>query len=240
MKVAQSGKTLPGRGAMAAVAIVIAGCANPPPISLDQSFWQNKAARVAVATAPLPVAGTAQRFGSQGAGWLDQAIAATISENLNRRLATVDTSRIDQLPNRLAATLRGRGIYARTLERRVDVAAYPAKPAVEGYEERDFSALGKAEGVDHLLLVTVMGVGAERGFYAFIPATAPSGRFYAIGELIDIASRKILWRREVEVTRPVASPWDQPPDYPNVLKAMDSAITAGTNLILTDFSWFAR
>ena len=225
---------------MAAVAILIAGCANPPPISLDQSFWQNRAARVAVATAPLPAAGAAKRFGSQGAGLLDQAIAAAVSDNLNRRLATVDTSRIDQLPDRLAATLRSKGIYAKTLERRVDVAAYPSTSATEGYEERDFSTLGRAEGVDHLLLVTVMGVGAERGFYAFIPATAPSGRFYAIGELINIASRKVLWRREVDVTRPVASPWDQPPDYPNVLKAMDSAIRAGTNLILTDFSWFAR
>lgn len=228
-----------GRRRYAAAAVfALSACASAPPIALDQSFWEKKSARVAVATAPLPQSEAMQTFGN--AGLLDVALAQAQSASLSKNLESIDISRIDQLPERLASLLRAKGVYARVLPKRLNLEVFPEVGAIEGYSGRDFASLASREDVDHVLVVRVLGVGAVRGYYAFIPATEPSGRFHAIGELVDIKTRKLIWRRQIDVTRPVARPWDQPPDYPNLVKAMDSAIAAGVNLLVADFSWFAR
>ena len=222
-----------------AALLALVGCAAPP-ITLERSFWDKKSARVAIAMATTPQADAAQVCSKCGVA--DFLIADALNPPpLKSHLASLDVSRIDTLPNRLAGVLEKQGIPVRILEERLTIEDYPSANATafENLYDRDFSALAARDRFDHLLLVRVFGVGAQRGYYAFFPATDPSGRFNAEAYLIDVHTRKLLWRRLVNVSRPVKEPWDQPPDYPNLTVAINDAMNAGIGIIVTDFSWFA-
>jgi hypothetical protein len=221
-----------------AALLALGGCAAPP-ITLERSFWEKKSARVAIAMATTPQADVAMACRGD-CGVVSIAIAwASFPAPLTSRLTSLDVSRIDTLPERLAAVLQKQGIAVKIVEERLTIEGNPGAAVAENLYDRDFSALAAREQFDHLLLIRVFGVGVQRGYLAFVPATDPSGQFNAEAYLLDVQTRKLLWRRVVNVVRPVKQPWDQPPDYPNLTVAINDAVNAGIGLIVTDFSWFA-
>ena len=221
-----------------AALLALGGCAAPP-ITLERSFWEKKSARVGIVMATTPQADSTMAC-SGDCGVASILIAyASIPTPLKSHLESLDVSRIDTLPERLAGVLQKQGIAVRILEERLTIEDYSGKAVSEKLYDRDFSALAARGQFDHLLLIRVFGVGTQRGYLAFVPVENPNGRFNAEAYLMDVQTRKLLWRRLVDVSRPVRQPWDQPPDYPNLTVAINDAMNAGIGIIVTDFSWFA-
>lgn len=195
------------------------------PIPLDASFWQDRQPVIGVAAEVLPEAGLVM-LGQQGL--LDVAINKGNAAPMVDRLKQLDVKRAAAISDNLAKGLSGRGFKVSNLST-LDAKAFPElKPAAnaEQYSPRDFSSL-KSKGVDRLLLVSVVNVGAARNYYGFIPTSPPRAMFTVKGMLIDLKDNKLLWYNTHQATAAVVDPWDQAPDFPNLSEAVVKNLSEG-------------
>ena len=94
------------------------------------------------------------------------------------------------------------------------------------YAHKDYRHFGHS-GIERLLVLRVAGIGTKRGYYGFIPMGSPVAFFSVQGQLIDLKSNRILWDKIIVTTKPIATPWDQEPDYPNLIDAVAANAVSG-------------
>ncbi len=204
-----------------ALLLLMPGCApiKQKPVSLDSGFWQEPKIVIGVAVEPIPQT-DAYFLGNQGL--LDIAINSSNAKPMVERLKSIDIQRGALIADNLANRLIARGFSVKRLEQTVDAKNYPERKSSANPEQfalRDFSAL-KKEGVDRLLLVTVERIGTERNYYGFIPQGPPRAIFTVKGQLVDLSTQKLLWFQREDDGTPISEPWDQAPDFPNVVEAV--------------------
>jgi hypothetical protein len=212
-------------------AFVLSGCAPVPykPIALDETFWQQRQGTIGIAAEPVPES-TAHMLGNQGL--LDIAINQGNAKKLIERLKTADTQRMKEIPGNLARQLEARGFKVKRLSADFDPKKFPEnKPATnpEKFANRDYSKLVTTEEIDRLLLVTVARVGTARGYNGFIPLGPPRASVVITGQIVDLKTNKLLWYSNREVSIPVSEPWDQEPDFQNVMAAVTKGIEDSAN-----------
>jgi hypothetical protein len=199
-------------------------------------FWQSRSANVAVALTPHPTGG-AHKVGAQGL--LDLAINHAMAADLQSHLAKFDLASFEDVRDGFVQELTKRGMQARPLAGFVNTEEYPkfsGDPTLDTFPQ-DLSAL-KKQGIDVLVLLSVRRFGTIRSYFGFIPTGEPKALFEVEGQMVDLRTNRLTWRTRItEEDASVAStsPWDEPPDYPNLTAALRNAIENGKRFLLKDF-----
>ncbi len=222
------------RTSVLALAALLGGCATGyKPIQLDASFWQDRQSVVGVVTETIPEP-AAQMTGGQGL--LDVAINQSNAGPMVDQLKRLDVKRAAAISENLAKGLSSRGIKVNQLAT-IDVKKYAEfKPEAnpELYASRNFQEL-KGQGIDRLLLVSVVNIGTVRPYYGFIPMGPPRAAFTVKGQLVDLKDNKLLWYNTHRATSIIAEPWDQAPDFPNLSAAVLKNLSDGAALFERSF-----
>ena len=213
---------------------LLGGCATGyKPIQLEASFWQDRQSVVGVVTETIPEP-AAQMTGGQGL--LDIAINKGNAGLMVDQLKRLDVKRAAAISENLAKGLSSRGIKVNQLAT-IDVKKYAEfKPEAnpELYASRNFQEL-KSQGIDRLLLVSVVNIGTVRPYYGFIPMGPPRATFAVKGQLVDLKDNKLLWYNSHSATSVIAEPWDQEPDFPNLSAAVLKNLSDGAALFERSF-----
>jgi len=222
------------RTSVLALAALLGGCATGyKPIQLDASFWQDRQSVIGVVTETIPEP-AAQMTGGQGL--LDVAINQSNAGPMVDQLKRLDVKRAAAISENLAKGLSSRGIKVNQLAT-IDVKKYAEfKPEAnpELYASRNFQEL-KGQGIDRLLLVSVVNIGTVRPYYGFIPMGPPRAAFTVKGQLVDLKDNKLLWYNTHRATSIIAEPWDQAPDFPNLSAAVLKNLSDGAALFERSF-----
>lgn len=212
-----------------ALAIVLQGCApvQQKPVSLDTSFWQESKGVVGIAMESVPQPQT-YFLGQQGL--LDIAINSSNAKPMASSIQSIDTQRVTQIADNLEKRLQARGFTVKRLTDTINSNSYPERKSSVDPEHsalRDFTALKSSNGIDRLLLVTVERLGTERGYYGFVPTSPPKAIISIKGQLIDLSDHKLLWFHSEDAGAAIPEPWDQAPEFANVVATVKENMEQG-------------
>jgi len=63
----------------------------------------------------------------------------------------------------------------------------------------------------------------------------PVGVTFLVGFLVDGSTNKLVWQYPLMVREPVVGEWNQPPDYPNLTKAIVKSLETALNQVYVAF-----
>lgn len=198
----------------------LSGCASEPNIPMQDQFWQAKQDKIAIAKTKT-ITPALYKTGNQGL--LDLAINSAMTHKLDNKISESDVSWYEKLPHQFALKLQKRNKVA-------DEVA-----TVINDDAKNYRSFVSRVGANELLVIDLENFGAIRNYYAFIPTGAPKAFCQLTGKLIDTTTNKILWRHRATSTEEVNGPWDQPPYYPNVTKAIRVAANNAQEELLDSF-----
>jgi hypothetical protein len=207
------------------LALLAGGCASS--VSLNSSFWNRKGETVMVALATLPDA-HAHRVGSEML--LDLAINKGLAEKLDTRMRQTAPGLLTTVSDDFGKRLQERGFVPKKAAEPIAVDALPKFKGPNDqkrYFDRDVRSIASTSGSDMLLLITVLRYGTLRKYYGFIPLGEPKALFDVRGQMIDLKTNELLWETsttENEATVAVNGEWSQPPEYPNLVTALQEAV----------------
>ena len=93
------------------------------------------------------------------------------------------------------------------------------------------SGFAKKRNLDYIFTLTVRCFGATQPD----KLAQPVGVTYAAGSLVDGSTNQLIWQYPILVEEPVAGEWDQPPDYPNLRKAIEKSLEKAIRQIHASF-----
>jgi hypothetical protein len=207
------------------VVLLTATCASTVP--LQSNFWNRKGATVVVALATLPEA-HAHRLGSEML--LDLAINKSLAQKLDTRMREVAPTLLKSVTDSFVKRLQERGFVAKKAGEPMAVDALQNFSASRGQTHpfgRDVRPLAQKYNADMLLLITVQRYGTLRKYYGFIPLGAPKALFDVRGQMIDLKTNELLWQTSTsddQATVAVEGEWSEPPDYRNLVAALEKAV----------------
>lgn len=219
---------------LAPLVAILAACQTPN-VPLKQDFWKDHQQKVRVARGKR-IRADEYRVGQQGL--LDMAINSAVSNKFVNYLHRYDLSNFDALDITYTQRLQSRGINAKRFATRVDrrhLDRWPERQKTKETAEKDYTVYARQIGPNKLLVLQLDTVGAMRNYYGFIPLGAPSAMCNATGTLVDLKNNNVLWRHHVKEKVDVDGHWDQPPNYPNFTRALDTAIAQCKSELLEDF-----
>jgi len=226
-------------GVLLLVLMILTGCvAMVPKIDVDPKFWADKDQVIGVAIAKLPKPVTL-KSGNQGL--LDALINDANASDLDKHLANLDISSVNQLSDKIIAYLNGKNIKTVKIEEPIDIETLPklSEEQRSGNTHvalHDYKGLKEKYQVDKLLLVSVVNVGTMRSYYGFIPTSAPVGSCNINGKIINLADNLLEWNQTSTQNVPSAdSEWDTPPDFDGLTKAMYAAYEQSQQMLLNQF-----
>jgi len=200
----------------------LAGCATEANVPLNSSFWENKHQKIAVANyKPSPA--TLYHEGPQGL--LDIAISDAVTDHFDAYLKKVDLSSYDNLKYRFVEALKHKDMSPTAYKNYLTKDAHP----------KTNTTFAAQTGADTILTVELIGAGATRHYYGFIPLEAPKAFCSLKGEMIDAKTRQVLWRYSSTVIEPIPGEWDQPPNYTNFNNVLVSTIKQSEDNLLNNF-----
>ncbi len=209
-------------------------------IILKPTFWQQKESKIGVAVVKYPIAGAHRRGGQ---GLLDMAINEALAGNLKDYLRQVDMTVFSNIIDKFVQNLGEKGITAKRIDELIDLEQLQVfKSSQSGnYTKVDFKPLSQEKNINMLILLSIQSFGTIRPYYGFIPLGSPKAFCLAKGQLINLDNNAILWlytMKELEASIPVEGKWNQPPDYPNLTKAIEKAIENAKTSLEKDFFKF--
>ena len=172
-------------------------------------------------------------------GLLDMAINSAVTEGINQKLNELDASPFLVIRDNFSEKLKEEGFKVVTYEDLIDLESYPQKEKKAGYSPNDYSQLFEDTGADQVIIISLLGYGASRGYYGFIPTTKPQGMAAVEGVMLD-RQHKILWNtgnsiNDSFIKEPVVGEWKQKPDYPNLLAASRRALVKSQVVLMDKF-----
>lgn len=200
----------------------LSGCAIETNVSLNPSFWENKHQKVAVANYK-PSSATLYHEGPQGL--LDIAISDAVTDHFDAYLKKVDLSSYDNLKYRFVEALKHKHISSTAYNN------YLTKDE----DPKTNTTFAAQTDADTILTVQLIGAGATRHYYGFIPLEAPKAFCSLKGEMIDAKTRQVLWRYTSTAIEPISGEWDQPPNYTHFNSVLVSTIKQSEDNLLDNF-----
>src|SRR5579862_6158591 len=164
--------------------LFLSACATEKNIPLQESFWQQKHHKVAVASVKPAKPGVTM-VGSQGI--LDYAINSAMTNKLDTHLSRTNLSWYYSLPTDMALKLKEHQISA------VNAGSDMSD------DERQVANIAAEHHVDDVLVIKLQAVGVIRRYSGFIPTGSPEAYSVLKGELIDTSSKSVKWRHLAEV-----------------------------------------
>lgn len=219
----------------------LGGCASSA-VQLQPTFWTRTGAKIGVAMATLPEA-RAHRSGDEGA-LLAMAINKGMNEKLNARMRQIGPTLLDTATDSFVARLRQQGFDARKVDEQIALDALQKFQGSGGdrrYFARDLRPLAQKHGLDLLLLITVERYGTLREYsplLAMVPTGPPRALFQVRGQVIDLATNELLWQRyltDEEATVAVEGEWNQAPEFPNLVAALEKAVPQSMSALEREF-----
>lgn len=199
----------------------LSACATEKNIPLDASFWNKKSHhKVAVVStkAPKPEVIT---VGNQGL--LDMAINHAMAKSLSERLDQVNLNWYATLPGEVAGKLKSHHMIPVIVS------------DINNAKNEALINAVSAQGADEILIIRLNAVGTIRQYTGFIPLGAPKAYVVLKGTLYDASGKTVLWRHLADVKIPVEGEWDQAPNYPNLMTALNQAISTSRQEIIDSF-----
>lgn len=215
---------------LAAVAI-LSGCVTARPYIPANSQAINSGKVIGVAQTQSP---TPQLHKTGGQGLLDMAINAAVTGTLNSHIETISTADIDAIDNDITRALRAKRIRVKALST-INHEEYESLDG-ETLAYRDYSSL-RNKGIDYLILIRPNALGARRGYYGFIPTTAPEAWTSITAQMIDLTNNQLVWHNYIDLTSATNGDWDDPDNrYPALTKAITFSMKSARQQILGDFT----
>ncbi len=203
----------------ATIFATLVGCATKQQnVELSENFWQNKNQKVTVATTKAPQPQIYQT-GDAG-GLLGLAITAAMNNKLENHIEKLDLAWYqDQLPRKFAERLKQRHVNTQLSSTQLN--SQDKNMAIQ-------------VGADKLLVLKLDAVGVKRRYNGVVPAEDPKAYCVITGELRDTANQ-VLWHYQASASEQVEGAWDQPPNYPNLTKAIEVAIHSAEQELMDSF-----
>ena len=216
--------------------LMLAGCATKP-VAMNSSMLDEPDTSVHIVTTKIPTEGKLFRTGSQGL--LDLVINSAVTSEVSGFLATKDGAEFNQLVDNVERQFKLKSIPVTRHIRAVDYDSIPKRKADKGEFDKDLSNIFANTDAKYILFLRLVGFGAERSYYSFIPTSDPSGVVLLDGAIVDRDSKLHWFTRdssalEPRFTRSVIGEWDQPPSYPSLDKSLSESWQLAEDGILTD------
>lgn len=213
--------------------IFVTGCVSTKQVNLPTNFWQNKQQNIVVARAKAPTPGLYQQ-GREGV--VDMMINQVVTDKFNQRIKQADLSWYPTLQQSFVKKLRSEGLHVKVLDQTIDYSNMNfVNKDPNLYADRDFASLKGNLHADELLLIRVSQYGALRDYYGFIPLGAPRAYCNIQGDLIDLSTNRLIWRKNVVVQIPAPDDWHQPPQYQTFMETLSDAVRTATARLLASF-----
>ena len=216
---------------------LVAGCASMRAIPLDQSFWQEKAKRVGVvltlpppaevhlvsSLAPMVRGGYPMMIvgGMRDTEYIDVPLLMAESRSLREASQGLDAREFAVVQTLFVQGLKDKGFFAFALEQRIDEGSlqpFRDGPGDAVYACRDYRELGRAAGVDYLIVAGLKRYGTT---CRYVGMDDYAVEVYAgvRAQMIEVATNRVLWRTgafDTSFNRTVnASCWR--PDHTHVI-----------------------
>ena len=205
---------------MLANALLLTGCASEKNIAMSETFWKDKPQHLAVAESKS-ITPALYKTGNQGL--IDLAINSAMTKTMNEQIGRSDERWYQSLPREFANRLQKRNINLQVVADAVSD------------DEKTYPAFAARLGADELLVIRLEAFGATRNYYSFIPTGAPKAYCVLFGELTNEKTHTVLWRHRAMASEMVQGPWDQPPNYPNLMNAIKLAASDTQEELLDSF-----
>ncbi len=219
-----------------AMTVYISGC-GVSRIALKPDFWEKNDQKIGVAILEYPEAG-AHRQGSEGL--LDMAINSALSQEMGAYLKNIEIDIFEDVADIFVSHLQEKNYQAKVLKEKIVLEKVSGfKPEGSGnFLKVDVRFMGKKNDIDKLILLGVDRYGTLRKYYGFIPLGAPQALFQVTGQMIDLKTNEKQWlvkMKENESTVRIVGKWNQPSDYPNLTKAIVTAIKKAKKYLVNSF-----
>lgn len=216
--------------------LFVSGCASQPK-AVDDKFWTKKNETVTVILSKLPEKNALFREGAEGL--LDMAINSAVTDGINQKLNELDSTPFLDIRRKFSEKLVAEGFTVVNYEEQIDLEEYPKREKKVGYSLKDYTKLFEETGADQVIIISLLGYGASRGYYGFIPTTKPQGMAAVEGVMLN-KDHEILWNtgnsiNDSFIKEPVVGEWKQKPDYPNLLAASKRALAKSQTVLLDKF-----
>jgi hypothetical protein len=220
-------------GILTIIMVFLSACTMNNSISLPEQFWQQKHKKIIVARLPAVV----PKLHKQGQeGLVDIVINDVVTSNFNKQINTYSMGWYRSLQASFYKKLQQRRMNARLLSEALDNKNFNyTNQDITRFSERDYRALAVDLHADQLLLIRVNSVGALRQYYGFVPLTEPVAYCDVQGDLIDLTTNQVIWRGHGTVSVPMAAEWNQPPNYPIFMQALDEAVAKASSQLMSSF-----
>lgn len=210
--------------------LTVASCARGPNVELSNKFWNNKKQTVVLARSIDTRIGLIQ---GGHTGLLDDAISKIVMHRFDKFINHMRMDWLFAFQSRIAARIRSHGIKVIDEHRFINSKKLKrSHQDKKKYGMHNYSVLYGRFGKDKLLVIGINELGAYRRYYSFIPLGKPKALVSLTGRMIDLKTNRILWRHSVKIVQNVTGAWDQPPNYPNFMRAEKAAISAAVNELL--------
>jgi hypothetical protein len=193
--------------------LFLSGCTQTN-IHLSDSFWLDRQQKIAVGYINPPVPAL-HKISAEGL--VDLSIDAPT--DIENYLTHLDISWYKTVPVNFVAELKQRGFAARLIERSL----------LEGNVDDEIRT-----NSDQFLTIKLEAIGARRYYENFVPTGAPEAYCVLTGVLVN-KHHKIIWRYRAEAFEPIRGAWNQPPDFPHLTEAINTAVRSAQADLLDSF-----
>lgn len=219
-----------------AVTALLTGCAGQPQraIAFTAPVVGAQPQKIGIAMTALPKVDTSL----PGAGCLLCLAAASIANStLTSYAHTLPQEDLPKLKNAIADLLRQKGVNVVVIDEAINVGKLPTA-ATKGPDmaKKDFSALGKKYGIDHLIVIDIWQLGFERPYASYVPVSDPKGAVSGLGYEVNLTNNVYEWYAPVNIRISAEGSWDEPPRFPGLTNAYFQALETSKDSFLKPFS----
>ena len=217
--------------------LTVSGCASTSPVLMEPSILDEPDASFLIVTTQYTPSGKMFRKGAQGL--LDIAINSAVTAPVSNFLATKNGAEFDAMVDKIEQELERRNIAVSRYDRPIDYSALPKRKTVKGEFNKDLSSIFSQTDAKYVLFLRLVGYGAERAYFGFLPASSPEGVVYLDGAIVDRSSN-LQWaiNESTSLTprfiKAVDGKWNEPPNYPSLDQALTDSWQKAEDGVITD------
>lgn len=213
-------------GFLGLMLLFLSGCGKPQRnVALHDDFWKGQDQKIVVAQFKV---NEPQLYTLGHQGLLDVAVTQLANNSLIKALKKTRLDWYQELPNKFVHRLQAEKFHATRYPKVLD---HKSKDQLKHH----LNILAETNG-DMLLTMNIRAIGARREYsMGMIPKGGPEAYCVLVGSLVDATGKQLLWYHETEVIHKVQGPWDQPPQFPNFMAALDLAVSEAQEELLDSF-----
>jgi hypothetical protein len=213
-------------GALCIASAMFAGCTHHVAIVAPSAELSRSTEVIGIALAAIPRPAAFQQVAT------DSKTSGALEEGAQQLLVQTASEALQKLQADLARQLGDQGLPVRILTETV-------QPPTEGSGRSNWTP--NVGGVNRVLILQLKDVGTLTHFgrapnFMTFQTSQPFGYARAVGQLIDLRTRSLLWSTVSERTNAITGQWDQGPDKDAVNHSVKLALSAVGSDFLRDFA----